>query len=243
MALFLGCTAELADAETVTAAIRLLTRLGVSITVPSEQGCCGGMALHNGDGKGFAKMKRRNLLVFQNSEFDTVLTFASGCGAVLKEYESHGFNSKFIDISNFLAELSWPDNIFLESLSAKVIVHSPCSLKNVMKSDRHPIVLLKQIPGIHVESLIDVPNCCGAAGTYLLNHPEMAHALREDFLVKIKACSPDFIATSNVGCAMHLRAGLKQNGMGHVQVLHPLVLLERQLAVKSNNPSPLRSIS
>jgi glycolate oxidase iron-sulfur subunit len=230
--LFLGCTAELADAETVSAAIRLLTRLGVSVTVPAGQGCCGGMALHNGDGEGFARMRLNNMEAFKTTEVDAIVTLASGCGAVLKEYEAEGFAAKIKDISCFIAEHSWPESVRLEPLPAKVLVHSPCSLKNVLKSDRHPSALLRRIPGLQVELLDNTPNCCGAAGTYLLDHPAMAQALRDDILEPIKACPPNYVATSNVGCAMHLRAGLKQHGMGHVEVLHPLVLLDRQLSFR-----------
>ncbi len=231
VALFLGCTAELADAETVTAAIRLLTRLGVSVTVPPDQACCGAMALHAGDGAGFARMRQRNLEAFAASGVTAILSLASGCGAVLKEYPGNpGFADKIMDISSFLAAHPWPRHLRLESLSAKVLVHSPCSLKNVLKSECSPPELLRRIPGLQVE--LPPSNsvmCCGAAGTYLLDHQDMAHALREDLLDNIVVCLPDYVATSNVGCAMHLRAGLKQRGMDHIPVLHPLVLLEKQL--------------
>ena len=231
VALFLGCTAELADAETVTSAINLLTHLGISVTVPSEQVCCGGMALHNGDHNGFEGLRKKNQQTFDTSTFDAILTLASGCGAVLKEYDNSGFATQIIDISRFLAELIWPENVHLEALSARVIVHTPCSLKNVMKSEIHPVALLRRIPDLEVELLANVSNCCGAAGTYLLNHPDMAQALREDMLDNIKASASEYVVTSNVGCAMHLRAGLKQSGLGHVQVLHPLMLVARQLRI------------
>ena len=227
VALFLGCTAELADAETVTAAIRLLNRLGVGVTVPADQGCCGGMALHNGDGANFARMQLRNLEAFDCKGFDAILAVASGCGAVLKEYPEKGFAAKIRDISCFLAEHPWPDSVRLEPLSAKVLVHSPCSLKNVLKSERNPPELLRRIPELQVDLLSKTALCCGAAGTYLVDHPKMAQALREDLLDSVTACPPNYVATSNVGCAMHLRAGLNLWGLGHIEVLHPLVLLER----------------
>ena len=229
VALFLGCTAELADAETITAVIRLLNRFGVGVTVSADQGCCGGMALHNGDGVGFARMQQRNLEAFDCNGFDAILAVASGCGAVLKEYPEEGFSAKIRDISSFLAERPWPDSVSLEPLSAKILVHSPCSLKNVLKSERNPPALLRRIPELQVDLLSNSALCCGAAGTYLVDHPKMAQALREDLLDAITACPPNYVATSNVGCAMHLRAGLKLRGLGQIEVLHPLVLLERQL--------------
>jgi glycolate oxidase iron-sulfur subunit len=232
VALFLGCTAELADAETVSAAIRLLTRLGVSVTVPAGQGCCGGMALHKGDGEGFARMRLNNMEAFKATEVQAIVTLASGCGAVLKEYEAKQFANKIKDISCFIGEYPWPDSVRLKPLQAVAWVHTPCSLKNVLKSERSPPELLRRIPGLQVELFDHAPHCCGAAGAYLLDHPVMAQALREDILESIRAFPPNYLATSNVGCAMHLRAGLKQRGMGQVEVLHPLVLLDRQVALR-----------
>jgi glycolate oxidase iron-sulfur subunit len=229
VALFLGCTAELADAETVTAAIRLLTRLGVRVSVPAAQNCCGAMALHGGDGHQAERMRQGNLNAFDANIVDAIVTLASGCGAVLKEYpDAPGFAKKIKDISRFLGEHQWPENVRLEPLPVNVLLHSPCSLKNVMKSDQPVAALLRRIPGLVPQTLPKTIQCCGAAGTYMLDHPDMARALREDILDLAAAKPPAFLLTSNVGCAMHLRAGLKQRGLGDIQTLHPVTLLERQ---------------
>jgi glycolate oxidase iron-sulfur subunit len=37
------------------------------------------------------------------------------------------------------------------------------------------------------------------------------------------------LLSSNIGCALHLNAGLKERG-STIEVLHPVVLLERQLS-------------
>jgi len=232
VALFLGCTAELADAETVTAAIRLLTRLGVGVSVPENQGCCGAMDLHAGRQAEAAKMQSRNLAVFADPAFAAVLSVASGCGAVLQEYpDAPAFTAKLQDICRFLATHAWPQTAQLAPLPAKALLHSPCSLRNVLKSERHALDLLRRIPGLAVATLPKTVNCCGAAGTYMLDHPDMAQALREDVLAIAAADSPDYLLTSNVGCAMHLRAGLQRRGLAGVRTLHPAVLLERQLRI------------
>jgi len=230
VALFLGCTAELADAETVSAALRLLPLLGISVTVPAGQMCCGAMALHAGDKTGAKRMQSRNCLAFKAEAFDAILSLASGCGAVLKEYtDAPAFAMKLTDISQFLVEQDWPQTVRLEPLPAKALLHSPCSLRNVLKSDHYVADLVGRIPGLIVETPPTTLNCCGAAGTYLLDHPDMAKALRDDLLDIAESKPPDYWLTSNVGCAMHIRAGLKQRGLRNIRVLHPVVLLERQL--------------
>jgi glycolate oxidase iron-sulfur subunit len=235
--LFLGCTAELADTETVTAAIRLLNRLGVGVSVPERQGCCGALALHAGDRAAASRMRSRNLDAFDPSQLDAIITLASGCGAMLSDYRLHdpspegrNFADKLKDIGQFLSEFPWPENIRFKPLKAKACVHTPCTLKNVLKAERYPLELLRRMPELEVLALAGDTRCCGAAGSYMVEHPEMASSLREDVLEQLRGNEPDYLLTSNVGCALHLRAGLKRRGLSNVHVLHPVVLLEQQLA-------------
>jgi glycolate oxidase iron-sulfur subunit len=45
---------------------------------------------------------------------------------------------------------------------------------------------------------------------------------------RIADAKPDYVLSSNVGCAMHLAAGLRRAGV-KAEVASPLVLLARQL--------------
>ena len=56
----------------------------------------------------------------------------------------------------------------------------------------------------------------------------MARQLREDLLDQIVALQPEILVTSNIGCALHLHAGLIERGVA-IEVVHPLVLLDRAL--------------
>jgi glycolate oxidase iron-sulfur subunit len=234
IALFLGCTADLLDTETVASVLLVLNRFGIGVRVPETQACCGALHHHGGDEAGARALMKHNLAAFDLSEANAVITIASGCGAMLHDYPqleptASDFAKSVKDISQFLTELSWNDDVAFKPLSAKVCVHTPCTLKNVLRAGRHGADLLRRIPSLDVAPLPSAQRCCGAAGSYMLEHPEMAQALRDDVLEQVTAANPDFLATSNPGCAVHLRAGLKQKGMGHIEVLHPVTLLARQL--------------
>lgn len=235
-ALFLGCTDSLLDAETVAAAIRVMTRLGVSVRVPGSQGCCGAMHWHAGDRAGGVELVKRNAAAFGGDAGETIVSFASGCAAMLRDYgeafpaaDTEAVSRRIRDISQFLMELPWPDDLRLKPLAAKVCLHSPCSLKNVLRADRYAAQLLARIPELQVVPLPAQTRCCGAAGSYMIEHPGMAAELREDVLDQVLTARPDFLATSNPGCALHLRSGLTRRGAGHIQVKHPVALLAGQL--------------
>jgi glycolate oxidase iron-sulfur subunit len=237
--LFLGCTSALLDADTVAAAVRVMNALGITVEIPDQQGCCGALHQHSGDSATATRYIADNLSAFRHetpSAAPAIVSFASGCGAMLKDYEqtlpgdaSADFSRRVRDISQFINEIAGPEGFALQPLSATVCIHSPCSLKNVLRADRHAAVLLKQIPNLNVVSLPAQTRCCGAAGSYMLEHPDMAAELRDDVLDLIAASQASTLLTSNPGCAMHLRAGLAQRGLGHIEVIHPVTLLARQL--------------
>lgn len=236
-ALFTGCTGELLDRETLTAALGVMTRLGVRVTLPDSQTCCGALHQHGGDSDKAGRLRIQNLSAFGSEGGDTVVSFASGCGAMLREYDrsasdasASSFSARVRDISQYLESLPWPDDLLLRPLNATVCLHAPCSLKNVLRADRYAAALLKRIPNLNVVTLPTQTRCCGAAGSYMLEHPDMANSLRDDVLDQIVAAHPSLLVTSNPGCALHLRAGLRQRGLKDIEVVHPVTLLARQLA-------------
>jgi glycolate oxidase iron-sulfur subunit len=72
--------------------------------------------------------------------------------------------------------------------------------------------------------------CCGSAGSYMLKHPKMAHALLSDLLETALQTRPDYPVSSNIGCVLHIAAGLRERGI-KMEVIHPIVLIARQLKV------------
>ncbi|MEK7697632.1 MAG: (Fe-S)-binding protein, partial [Pseudomonadota bacterium] len=238
VSLFIGCIAQIADLKTHEAAIRLLNMLGYDVHIPVQQACCGALHLHAGDTETAKRFMRHNLEAF-GDETETVLTTASGCGAVLREYRMYlsdsvaaSFGGRVMDISEFLARADW-SRLTLQPLPVRIAVHDPCTLANVLRQEKAPHALLRMIPQTEIVPLPENSLCCGGAGTYPLTQPEMAAQLRAAKLGHIKSTMPAILATSNIGCALHLAAGLREAGLD-IEVVHPVVLLERQLQVKSS---------
>ncbi len=249
VALFVGCIAQLADLRTHESAIRLLNALGYDVHIPEQQACCGALHWHAGEAEKAKGLMRRNLAAFGNGA-ETVLTTASGCGALLREYGLHlgrcsrrdstsaipgvvadsaasAFGERVTDISEFLAGLDW-SRLSLRPLPRRIAVHDPCTLANVLRQEKAPYALLRRIPRAEIVPLPENTLCCGGAGVYPLTQPEMARQLRADKLRYLKSLKPDILATSNIGCALHLAAGVREAGLD-IEVVHPVVLIERQV--------------
>ena len=62
----------------------------------------------------------------------------------------------------------------------------------------------------------------------MLQYPEVANRLLDDKLEDIKQQQCKIVVSSNIGCTLHFKQGLKKSGQA-VEVIHPVRLLARQL--------------
>lgn len=225
--LFLGCVARVADVETLSASIFVLNQLGYRVHLPPGQSCCGAIHESLGDVDKACRLERMNVDAFSGLELDAVISTATGCGAALQGYPT-AFSDRVMDISEFLAGARGWEAVAISPLAHTVAVHEPCSMRNVLRCHSRPYELLRRIPGASVLPLAGNDQCCGAAGTYFLSQPKMAGALLADKIAAARASGARFLATSNIGCAMHMAGGLGEAGI-EIEAIHPVTLLARQM--------------
>ncbi len=227
--LFVGCMGDSLDTTTIHAAIRLLTHLGYGVHLPPKQNCCGALHLHRGDLKQADLLAKQNRDAFGELNIDALIYCASGCGSTLQKLEQIGCNdAPIMEIGQFLAQIEWPNTLTLRPLDKQIAIHLPCSLNHVLKQGHTPEALLSKIPGMKLVPLPDNQNCCGAAGDYMIRHPEIADELRDNKLRELDNIRPDILVSSNIGCALHIAAGIRDVGL-KIEVVHPVTLLARQL--------------
>ena len=178
-------------------------------------------------------------MAFDPTQVDAILYTSSGCGAHLMKYpelpwsqashqaNAEAFKSKLREITAFLAQLEWPENIHLRTTSLRVAVHEPCSQKNGLRQRNRAMELLRKSPGLRTETLPGNDQCCGAAGSYMLDQPDIARALRAEKLDGLRQLDPDVVVTTNPGCALFLNAGLGHDAS--IKAVHPVTVLADQL--------------
>jgi glycolate oxidase iron-sulfur subunit len=234
VALFTGCFSSVMEQAVQQAAIDVFNALGLKVTLPEGQGCCGALHRHNGDLETAGKLARKNIKAFSCDRADAIVTTSSGCGAGLKAYdkwlEDEGLTTPVMDVSHYLANTLTQRKVVFERLPLKVALHTPCTLRQGEGQEEAVVELLQKIPGLEIVPLPSEPRCCGAGGSQMLSQPEMADALRDDMIDEIRATGADVLISSNLGCAMHLRVGLAQAGI-NIPLQHPVQLVSQAMAV------------
>lgn len=224
--LFAGCTGDALQADAQHAATRLLRRAGCDVEIPPRATCCGALAAHGGDPAAAAAAATATRAAFA-TDVGAIVSIASGCGIHLDAYQPP-LTRPHYDVCHWLLEHGGLRAQDFDRLDARVALHVPCSVENVYQGTRWADRLLRLIPGIDVVHVGETGQCCGAAGDHMLRDPARAAALRAPVLSALAGRGVDVLVTSNIGCALHLAAGIAGQGM-RIDVIHPVELLARQL--------------
>ena len=218
------------------ALLHLLRVAGCEVVVPPKQACCGALQVHAGL-RHQARRQGRAVIAAMGPELDYVAVASAGCGATLKEYgdlfsegavdegeraRAQALATRVRDGLELLAELGLPRAP--RPIHESVAIHDPCHLAHAQRVREAPRRLLRQVPGLDVSDLAHSDWCCGSAGIYNIQQPEMADALLEQKLEAVREAHPSVVAVANPGCLLHMEAGARRRGMD-VRFRHPLEIL------------------
>ncbi|MGH7944696.1 MAG: glycolate oxidase subunit GlcF [Opitutaceae bacterium] len=234
VALLAGCAQQVLEPDINVATIDVLTRNGIEVVVPPEQGCCGGLAWHTGDLPAAQEFARRNLAAFP-ADVDAILTNAAGCGSALHEYHlvlrgtadeerAEAFRKRVVDVSVFLARIGLREKPAGWTTTRLIAYHDACHLANAQNVRAEPRALLRAIPGVEVREIANPHLCCGSAGTYNLDQPAIASSLGSQKAQAALATGAAIVATGNIGCLTQVRTHLEKLGSS-VRVRHTMQVL------------------
>ncbi len=230
VALFTGCMMETLFGRVNRAALRVLQAAGCRVHVPEDQGCCGALHLHAGLQERARPLALRNLRAFPK-DLDAIILTSAGCGSAMKEYpnwlnEAKEFSAKVKDFTEFLADLGL--GFIPKPVPMQATWDDPCHLCHGQGICHEPRQLLNEIPQLNLIPLDHPEDCCGSAGIYSLQQPELAHSILARKIDDIKKTGVRTLITANPGCHLWIESGLRKLGESY-QVLHIAEVLARGL--------------
>ncbi len=235
VALLAGCVQMVLDPDINWATLRVLAENGVETVIPRGQGCCGSILMHIGEDARALELARQNLQLFPD-DVDAIITNAAGCGSGMREYgllfkgmaeegQAETFAHRVKDVTVFLAELGLAKSPPALPQPLKVAYHDACHLLHAQGVQAPPRKLLKAIPNLTLLELNDGGLCCGSAGTYNIEQPEIAHELGRRKVERILATGAQAVVSGNIGCLTQIKSHLEQKGTS-LPLYHTIQLLD-----------------
>ena len=233
VALLAGCAQQVLAPEINRATISVLSRNGVEVVIPKSQGCCGAILMHTGQQLEARALARKNLEVFPN-DVDAIITNAAGCGSGIHEYgllfagepqesKARALAAQVKDVSVFLAELGLVTPLKLEQ-PLKGAYHDACHLAHAQGVRIQPRDLLSSVENLTLLELQNPEICCGSAGTYNIEQPEIAFELGKQKAQAVIDSGANAISSGNIGCLTQLKIHLEKLGQP-MPVLHTIEIL------------------
>jgi glycolate oxidase iron-sulfur subunit len=238
VALLAGCVQQVLAPEINWATLRVLSKNGVEVVVPPGQGCCGAILMHTGEEQRARQLARQNFRVF-TKDVDAILTNAAGCGSGMKEYgvlfkglpeeaQAVEFMQQVQDVSQFLGDLGLVELPTLPQ-PMRVAYHDACHLSHAQGITDAPRHLLSAISNLTLLEIADAGTCCGSAGTYNLEQPEIASELGQRKAINILLSEAEAVVAGNIGCMVQIRTHLQALGK-LLPVFHTFELLDMAFA-------------
>lgn len=232
VAYFVGCGTNFLYPDTGAAVVQVLTLNGWEVVIPDGQVCCGIPSISEGDLSSASQMVRSNLQIFAGlTDIDAIITDCTSCGMMMTEKFSkllppddplqetvQKLAGHIFEITDFLALRGL--KVQPGAVDKSFTYHVPCHRGWSPTVKNAPRTLLAGLEGAELRELEEPERCCGAAGTFFMQHRELSEQIRSHRLEQIVASGADTVITQCPVCRFYLTAG-----SGSQQVTHPVVLL------------------
>ncbi len=233
--LFITCLADQFYTSTLQNMTTLLERLGVELSFPPEQTCCGQPLFNNGLEHKTRAVALNFLQAFGKSEAAIVAPSGS-CVSMVKHHYPELFtpgtpeHALATDIAGRTFEFTeyLVNQLKVLDLGAsfphRVTYHASCHTLREMGLKTEAKALLKAVNGLEFIPLKDEETCCGFGGAFSVTYPEVSRAMMENKIKNIIASGADTVVICEPGCLMNMAGGLRKAG-SDIRAMHIIDLL------------------
>jgi L-lactate dehydrogenase complex protein LldE len=245
VAIFATCLGDQLFPDAVVASVRLLRWLGVAVTFPEAQTCCGQPAFNAGHHAEARSLARHHLRVFAGS--DPVVAPSGSCAAMVRchyppllEREAEHLDAaralaaRTHDLASFVTDVLGVSDVGADLAGERVTYHDGCHALRLLGVSEAPRRLLRGAGA----TLCEAPGhdvCCGFGGLFAVKHPEVSAAIAAAKHPGIDASGAATLTSQDAGCLMQLAGSLRRTGR-RIRTVHLAELLWDGIARANGQP-------
>jgi glycolate oxidase iron-sulfur subunit len=215
VAYFKGCGMQILFPEAAAQTLEVLGRITKPVT--RDNVCCGLPHLAHAMEADFFKLAKENIRQFE--DVDVVVSDCASCSGTLKHIASHfaddpewkdraaAFSAKVMDLTEYLSKAGYVPR---QTNKAVITYHDPCHLVRGQGIKQEPRDLLAATG--EFREMKDADVCCGGAGSFFLDYPEISDSIIDKKRLNIEATGADIVVTGCPGCLIQLNKAAKASG-------------------------------
>jgi len=233
--LFITCLAEQFYPGVLEKMVALLEQLGVEVTFPPDQTCCGQPMFNSGFRSEARNMAAKWLKVFSASPLPVVSPSGSCVDMVRHHYPelfpegspehalAQDLAGRTFEFTEYLVRQLGVTDVGAR-FPHKVTYHASCHYLRGLGLKTEAKQLLGAVRELELVPLPDEDTCCGFGGVFSVVYPEVSQAMMEAKVNNIIASGAEMVVACDAGCLMNIGGGLKKVG-STVQPLHLIDVL------------------
>ena len=232
--LFIQCLVDGLYPEVGEALVTVLRRIGVSMSYPENQTCCGQPAFNAGYRNEARIAARRFIEIFETAE---VIVCPSGsCVHMVRHHYPFLFRNelgwlgrarkvaaKTYEFTEFLVDVLEVEDL-QASYDGTVTYHDSCHLMRGIGVSEQPRRLIRKVRGTEFVEMIDSDYCCGFGGSFSVKYPDISEAMLTDKVRHIQDSGADLVVGCDAGCLMNIQGMLSRKRLP-IKTMHIAQLL------------------
>ncbi|SHF44800.1 (Fe-S)-binding protein [Pedobacter caeni] len=240
--LFIPCYIDQFYPNAAIATLKLLQKLGVKVSYPIHQTCCGQPMANSG----FEHLTTgcNELFIKNFAEFDYIVSPSGSCVLHVKEHlhsheeeeKAQGVRKKVYELTEFLTDILKVDKLTAR-FPHKVGVHQSCHGQRGLKMSQmtelvaepfsKPMQLLQMVQDLELVELSRPDECCGFGGTFCVAEEAISVKMGKDRVADHVNHGAQYITAADMSCLMHMEGILRRQN-SQVKVLHIAEILNAE---------------
>lgn len=234
VSLFITCLVDGFFPHVGESMVKVLRRLGVTVTFDPRQTCCGQPAFNTGYQQYARELGKRFLHIF--AEADYIVAPSGSCVSMVKHYygelfkddpmlarQAHEVGARTYELSDFLVNVLGVEDVGAR-YRGRVTYHDACHLLRELRIKDEPRRLIRAVRDIEFVEMDNADQCCGFGGTFSVKLADLSGAIAQDKIEAIKRAKADGVVANDSSCLMQIAGVLRRHGLP-IKTMHLAELL------------------
>jgi L-lactate dehydrogenase complex protein LldE len=224
--LFIQCLVDTIYPEVAQAMVQVFRRLGIALTCPTDQTCCGQPAFNSGYRQSARVAAKHFIEVFAGAE--QIVCPSGSCVNMVRHHYAALFqnDSRWLQRAQNLAGRIYEFSEYLVNVLGveDLGYHDSCHLLRGIGVKEQPRKLLTNVLGTELVEMHNSDYCCGFGGAFSVKYPDISNAMVSDKVNNIIDTGADTVVGCDMGCLMNIEGKLSRMG-SNIKVMHLAQLL------------------
>lgn len=222
ISLFIPCFIDQLSPDTGMHMVKILEKLGCTVTYNTNQTCCGQPAYNSGFQKEAHQIAKKFIKDFNKEEY--IVSPSGSCTGYVHNYfpkmnwEQHEMIKCQTSINNVHEFTTFITTHFdLGTLNmrnpATITYHDGCGSLRECGIKSAPRKIIEHVEGVKLVEMKECETCCGFGGTFAVKYEPISTGMAYTKVHSALETGADIIVSGDYSCLMHINAYIEKNNL------------------------------